>query len=103
MVKIIHWYHIELRKKKKKNSFEQDFFKLMNNSVFGKPVESIIKYWDINLVTTKKRRNYLVFQPNYYTTKLFTKYLIATEMKKTQIFMNKSVYLGLSILELSKL
>ena len=97
------WYQYRTKKQKENNSFEKDFFKLMNNSVFGKTMESTIKYQDIKLVTTKRRRNYLVSKPNYYTTQLFTKNLIATEMKKTQIFMSKSVYLGLSMLELRKL
>ena len=60
------------------------------------------KHRDIKLVTTKRRRNYLVSKPNYHTTKFFTQYLLAEEIKKkqkTQILMNKLVYLGLSILE----
>ena len=64
------------------------------------------KHRDIKLVTTKRRRNYLVSKPNYHTTKFFTQYLLAEEIKKkqkTQILMNKLVYLGLSILELSKI
>ena len=58
---------------------------------------------DIKLVTTERRRNYLVSEPNYHTTKLFTEYLLAIEMKKTEILMNKPVCLELSILELSKI
>ena len=62
------------------------------------------KHRDIKLVTTKRRRNYLVSKPNYHTTKFFTQYLLAVEIKKaTQILMNKLVSLGLSILELSKI
>ena len=57
---------------------------------------------NIKLVTTERRRNYLVSEPNYHTTKFFTKSLSAIEMRKTQILMNKPVYLGLSILDLSK-
>ena len=56
---------------------------------------------DIKLVTTERRRNYLVSEPNYHTTKSFTENLLAIEMKKTEIFMNKPVYLGLSIPGLS--
>ena len=55
------------------------------------------------LVTTERRRNYLVSEPNYHTTKFFTENILVTEMKKTEILMNKPVYLGLSILELSKI
>ena len=58
---------------------------------------------DINLVTTRRRRNYLVSEPNYHTTKFCIKYLLAIEIKKTEILMNKPVYVGLSIRELSKI
>ena len=74
----------------------------MNNAVFGKTMEIVRKNRDIKLVTTERRRNYLVIEPNYYTTKFFTKNLLAIEMKKTQITINKLVYLGLSILDLNK-
>ena len=69
-------------RKKAKNDFEKDFFKLMNNAVFGKIMENIRKRRDVKLVTTKRRRNYLVSEPNYYTTKFFTENLLAIEMKK---------------------
>ena len=91
----------ELRKHAK-DDFEKDFFKLMNNSVFGKAMENVRKHRDIKLVTTDKRRNQLVSEHNYHTTKLFSENLLATEMKKTKVKMNKPVYLGLSILDISK-
>ena len=91
----------ELRKQAK-NDFEKDFFKLINNSVFGKTVENVRKYKNIKLVTTDKRRNQLVSEPNYDTTRCFSENLLATEMKKIKIKMNKTVYLGLLILEISK-
>ena len=69
----------------------------MNNAVFGKTMESMRKHRDIKLVTTKRRRIFLVSRPNYHTTKLFTKYLLAIEMKKNLIYMNKPAYLGISI------
>ena len=72
----------------------------MNNAVFGKTVENIRKHKDIKLITTDKRRNQLVSEPNYHTTKWFSENLLATEMKKTKAKMNNSVYLGLSILEI---
>ena len=75
----------------------------MNNSVFGKTMGNVRKHKDIKLVTREKRRNYLVSEPNFHTTKLFTEHLLATKMKKTEILINKPVYLGLSIIELSKL
>ena len=52
-----------------RNDFEKDFFKLMNNSVFGKTMENVRKFRDIKLVTTDKTRNQLVPEPNYHTTK----------------------------------
>ena len=69
-------------RKKAKSDFEKDFFKLMNNSIFGKTMENVRKHRDIKLVTTEKRRNYLVSEPNYHTTKFFTEHLLAIEIKK---------------------
>ena len=89
-------------RQKAKNNFEKDFFKLMNNAVFGKTMENVRKHRDIKLVTTERRRNYLVSEPNYHTTKFFTENLLAIEMRKTQILMNKSVYLALPLLDLIK-
>ena len=91
----------ELRKQAK-SDFEKDFFKLTNNSVFGETMENASKHRDIKLVTTNKRRNQLVSQPNYHTAKWFSECLLAIEMKKIKVKMNKPVYLGLSILEISK-
>ena len=85
--------------RKAKNNFEKDFFKLMNNSVVEKTMENVRKYRNIKLVTTERRRNYLILEPNYHTTKFFTENLLAIEMKKIQILMNKPVYLGLLILD----
>ena len=91
----------ELRKQAK-NDFEKGFFKLMGDSVFGKTMENVRKHRDIKLVTKEKRKNQLVSEPNYHTTKYFPENLLATEMKKIKIEMNKPVYLGLLILEFSK-
>ena len=92
----------ELRKAAK-NDFEKELFKLMNNSVFGKTMENIRKHRDIKLVTTDKKRSKLVSEPNYHTIKLISEDLPITEMKKTKVKMNKPIYLGLSILEISKI
>ena len=73
----------------------------MNDAVFGKTVKNV-RNRNIKLVTTKRRRNYLVSEPNHYIAKFFTENLLGIEMRKTQIPMNKSIYLGLSILNLSK-
>ena len=85
-----------------KNDFEKDFLKLMNDAVFGKTMENVRKHRDIKLVTTDKRRNQLASEPNYHTTKYFSKNLIPIEMKKTKVKMNKPIYLGMSILDISK-
>ena len=70
----------------------------MNNAGVGKTMESVTKNKDIILVTTQRRRNYLVPEQNFHTTKFFTEKLLAIQIKKTEILMNKPVYLGLSIL-----
>ena len=88
--------------KQAKNDFEKDSYKLKNNSVFGKTMENVRKHIDIKLVTTDKRRNQSVSELNYHTTKWFSENLLAIEMKKTKVKMNKPVYLGLPILEISK-
>ena len=89
-------------RKQANNYFEKDFFKLMNNSMFGKTIENVRKHRDIKLVTSDKRRNQLVSEPNSHTKKWLSENLLATEMKKTKVKTNKPVYLGLSILEISK-
>ena len=72
-------------RQKAKNNFEKDFFKLMNKAVFGKNMENVRKYRDIKLVRTERRRNYLVSEPNYHTTKFFTENLLAIEIKSSNI------------------
>ena len=69
-------------RKKAKNDFEKYFFKLMNNAVFGKTMENVRKHRDIKLVIRERRRNYLVSEPNYHTTKFFTDHLLEIEIKK---------------------
>ena len=89
-------------RKASKNDFGKDLFKLMNNSVFGKTMENIRKHRDIKLVTTDKKRSKLVSEPNCHTINLVSEDLSIIEMKKTKVKMNKPIYLGLSILEISK-
>ena len=91
----------ELRKQAK-NDFKKAFFILMNNYVFRKTMENIRKHRDIKLVATDKRRNQLVSEPTYHAAKWFSENLLALEMKKIKVKMDKPVYLGLSILEISK-
>ena len=92
----------ELRKLAK-DDFEKDLFKLMNNAVFGKTMENIRKHRDIKLVTTNKKRNKLVSEPNYHTINYISEDLSIIEMNKTKVKMNKPIYLGLSILDISKI
>ena len=66
-------------------------------------METVRKHRDIKLVTTDKRRNQLVSEPNYHTIKYFSENLLAIELKKIKVKMNKPVYLGFSILEISKI
>ena len=89
-------------RQKAKNNFEEDFLKLINNAVFKKTIENVRKHRDIKLVTTERRTNYLVSEPNHHNTKFFTENLLVREMTKTQTSINKPVYLGLSKLNLSK-
>ena len=91
----------ELRTKAK-NDFEKDFFKLMNNSVFGKTMENIRNRVDIHLVTNEKDADKLISKPNYQGRTIFSENLLAIHMKKTRIYFNKPTYLGFSILDLSK-
>ena len=87
---------------KAKNNFEKDFFKLMNNSVFGKTVENIRNRVDVKLVNTEEKFKKLVAKPNFRSQKIFSENLISVHMKKTSLTMNKPVYLGMCILDLSK-
>ena len=73
----------------------------MNNPVFGKTTENVKNHRDINLVTTNKRRNKLLSEPNYHTTNHFSKILLSIKMNETNK-KNKPVYLSLSILDMSK-
>ena len=85
-----------------KNDFEKDFFKLMNNSIFGKTMENVRKHRDIKLVTIDKKRNQLASEPNYHTTKYFSGNLLTIEIKNSKVKMNKPAYLGISTLDISK-
>ena len=89
-------------RKDAKNEFEKDFFKLINNSVFGKTMENIRNHKDMKLVTSDKKYLKYVMKPNFKDGHPFSKHLFAVEMGKTEITMNKPVYLGQAILDLSK-
>ena len=85
-----------------KNDFEKDFFKLMNNSVFGKTMENIRNRVDIKLVTDRKKAEKLSAKSNFNHCNIFSENLVAIHTKKTKLEFDKPVYLGMSILELSK-
>ena len=89
-------------RKEAKNDFEKDLSTLMNNAVFGKTMENARKHRYIKLVTTDRRRKQLALEPNYHTTKHFSENLTTMEMKKPKVKMNKTIYLGMSILDISK-
>ena len=86
-----------------KNNFEKDFFKLMNNSVFGKTMENIRNRVNIKLVNKGEQFKKLTAKPNYESCKIFNENLVSVHMKKTSLTMDKPVYLGMSILDLSKI
>ena len=85
-----------------KNEFEKDFFKLMNNSIFGKTMENIRNRVNIKLVNDKKRAEKLSAKPNFKHCNIFSENLVAINAKKTKLVFNKPVYLGICILDKSK-
>ena len=81
-------------RKDAKNDFQKDYFKLMNNSVFGKAMENVRNHRDIKGVTSDKRRSILASEPNYHSSKHISNDLMIMEMKLVEVKMNKPVYLG---------
>ena len=94
--------NIDLRKEAKNNFEKKMFFKLMINAVFGKPMENVRNHRDIKLVTADKRRNQLVSEPSHDAMKRFSENLVAIEMRKTKVKMNKPIYVGMAILDISQ-
>ncbi|CAR98546.1 Protein CBG25579 [Caenorhabditis briggsae] len=89
-------------RKQAKNEFEKHFFKLMNNSVFGKTMENVRERVDVRLVTDEDKIIKLASKPNYKRTIMYNKELSAVEMEKTNITLDKPIYVGFAILDLSK-
>ena len=84
------------------NSFEKDFFKLMNNSVFGKTMENIRKRVDVRLVTSKEKLSKLASKPTYVSSKIFNENLVAVHKIKETLTLNRPAFVGMCILDLSK-
>ena len=84
-----------------KNEFEKDFFKLMNNAVFGKTMKNIRNRVNIQLVNDRDRARKLVAKPNFQHCTIFDKNLVAIHRKKLSYIFNKQVYLGMCILNLT--
>ena len=90
------------KRKNAKNDFEKDFFKLMNNSVFGKTMENIRKRVDVRLVTDEKKLLKLTSKPTYVSSKIFNENLVAVHKIKEILTLNRPAYVGMCILDLSK-
>ena len=97
--------YIDFNTKKRtnaKNAFEKDFFKLMNNSVFGKTMENIRKRVDVRLITDEKKLLKMVSKPTYVSNKIFNENLVAVHKIKETLTLNRPAYVGMCILDLSK-
>ena len=89
-------------RKEAKNAFEKDFFKLMNNSVFGKTIENIRKRQSVEIMDDRKKALKLSSKPNFDRVTIFDEHLVVVHMKKTEVYFNKPIYVGQAILDLSK-
>ena len=85
-----------------KNAFEKDFFKLLNNSVFGKTMESTRKRVDVRLVTDQKKLSKLVSKPTFVNSKIFSEYLVAVHKIKETLTLDRPAYVVMCILDPSK-
>ena len=102
-----HWlkqyiYFDTEKRKNAKNSFEKDFFKLMNNSVFGKTMENLRKRVDVRLMTDEKKLDKLTSKPTYVSSKIFNENLMAVHKVKETLILNRPAYVAMCILDLSK-
>ena len=85
-----------------KNEFEENFFKLMSNAVFGETMENVRNHRNIKLVNTYEKFNKYASEPHLMNVKCFSENVLAVEMRKTEVFMKKPVYLGQAILDINK-
>ena len=88
---------------KASNDFEKDYYKLLNNSFYGKTMENVGKHGDIRLVNNEKKRSKLGSEPNYNSTKYISEDFLIMEMNKREVYMNKPLHLGQVILDYSKI
>ncbi|XP_071085832.1 uncharacterized protein [Haliotis cracherodii] len=91
------------RRKQAKNDFEKDFWKLMNNAVFGKTMENLRKRVDVKLVQGPKRAQKLIAKPSFQAFRIFNENLVAVHLKKQKLYLNRPIYAGFSILDISKI
>ena len=100
---LIQFFDFNTEKRKDaKNSFEKDFFKLMNNSVFGKTMENLRKRVDVRLVTDEKKLDKLTSKPTYVSSTIFNENLMAVHKVKETLTLDRPAYVGMCILDLSK-
>ncbi len=90
------------KRKMAKNDFEKDFFKLMNNAVFGKTMENLRKRLIVELVNNQSKARTLTSKPSFHAFKIFNEDLVAIHMLKQKLYLNRPIYVGFSILDLSK-
>ena len=90
------------KRKQAKNDFEKDFYKLLNNSVYGKTMENLRNHTTVELVTSKERLRKVIAKPNVKLFKIFHENLAAVEVKKSKLILNRPIYVGMSILDISK-
>lgn len=91
------------KRKQAKNEFEKDFFKPINNSVFGKSLENQRKHQDVKLLNNQKRARKLTCKPSFHAFRIFNENLVAIHMLKQRLYLNRPIYVGFSILDISKI